>query len=86
METTIINHDTETALARIRFEHNDITLEQDFDLKAVIPGTVFVFQSMGLEFDEEAQGRVIERLTAMIQQGIEEGAIQNPPPADEPAE
>lgn len=88
MERTIISHDTETGVARIRFEHNGVTVENDYELIHVIPGTKLVFQSMGLEFDAETQDRVIERLTAMIQQGIEEGAILNPPPADpvEPAE
>lgn len=85
MERTIISHDTETGVARIRFEHNGVTVENDFNLIDVIPGTRMVFQSMGLEFDAETQERVIERLTAMIQQGIEEGAILNPPPV-EPAE
>lgn len=84
MERTIISHDTETGVARIRFEHNGVKVENDFNLIDVIPGTRMVFQSMGLEFDEETQERVIERLTAMIQQGIEEGAILNPPPDDEP--
>lgn len=84
MERTIINHDIETGVARIRFEHNGIKVENDFRLIDVVPGTRLVFESMGLAFDEEAQGRVIDRLTSMIQQGIEEGAILNPPPDDEP--
>jgi hypothetical protein len=83
MEMTIITHNTQTAKARIRFEHNDITVEQDFDLWSIVPGTRFVFPGMGLDFDEVAQEKVIQRLKTMITEQIESGAIQNPPQAPE---
>lgn len=79
MEITILTHDTATGKARIRFEHNGITVEDNFSLIDVVPGSRYVFQTMGLEFDESYQQLAIARLEAMIQSQIEEGVITNPP-------
>ena len=84
MERTIISHNVETATARIRFEHEGVTFENDFDLWQVIPGTRYVFESMGLDLDEGYQELAINRITDVIQLQIEQGAIQNPPEPEVP--
>ncbi len=79
MIRTVISHDATTGKARIKFEHNGVTVEQDYNLIDVIPSTRYVFAAMGLEFDESYQALAMDRLEATIQNQIEEGAIQNPP-------
>jgi len=84
VETTIISHDTTTGNARIRFEHNGVTVEQDFSLIDVVPGSRYVFSAMGLTFDESYQQLAITKLETMIQNQIEEGVITNPPEPEIP--
>lgn len=83
MKRTIISHDPATAIATIRFEHKDVTYEDTFNLKMVIPGADRVFADMGLPFDEDAQNRVIDKLTEKVQMGIEDGAIMASPPVED---
>lgn len=84
MIRTIISHDTDAGTARIRFEHNDVTVEDDFVLINVVPSTKYVFEQMGLVFDESYQTLAIERLTTSIESQIDAGAIKNPPPVEVP--
>ena len=84
MITTIISHDLETATARIRFEHQDVTLEDNYNLRFVIPGTDYIFAQMGIDFLEEYQVKAIEKLEASIQAQIENGSITMPPVAEAP--
>lgn len=79
MIKTIISHDKEKGVARIRFEHAGVTVEDNFILMDVVPGTKFVFQQMGLAFDEAYQDLAIERLTSSIESQIDDGTIQNAP-------
>lgn len=79
MEMTIISHNLATALARIRFEHAGITVENNFNLRHVIPGTDYIFSAMGIDFVEEYQTKAIEKLAASIEAQIDSGAIQNAP-------
>lgn len=86
MKTTIISHDKEKAVATIKFEHNDVTFEDTFDLKMIIPGSAHILNEMGIDFTEDHQTKVIEKLTAKVQSNIESGIITNappPPPVDE---
>ena len=80
MIKTIISHDVENAIAVIRFEHMDVTYQDTFDLKLVIPSSERIFEELGMPFDAEVQGRVIDRLEVVITSQIESGAIRNPPP------
>ena len=78
MQVTIVERDLEQATARITFEHNDVTYTDYFNLKKVVPGTEMIFKEYNLEFTEEYQNRVIEKLTSQIQYAIESGIIRNP--------
>ncbi|MDF0540738.1 hypothetical protein PX699_00145 [Sphingobium sp. H39-3-25] len=79
MIKTIITRDVGAATARIRFEHQDITIEQDYSLIDVVPGTRYVFEQMGMAFDEEHQDLAITRLETMIADQIDAGMIVSPP-------
>lgn len=83
MIRTILTHNTVKGTARIRFEHAGVTVEDDFVLINVVPSTKYVFEQMGLVFDETYQQLAIERLTTSIESQIDAGAIQNPPPIEE---
>lgn len=84
MIRTIISHDTDQGIARIRFEHNGVTVEDTYVLINVVPSTKYVFEQMGLVFDETYQALAIERLTTSIESQIDSGGIQNPPPVEAP--
>lgn len=83
MNRTIIERDIEAGTARIRFEHQDVTVEDTFYLINVVPSTAYVFSTMGLTFDESYQDLAIDRLEAMIQNQIEAGIISNPPEVEQ---
>lgn len=84
MERTVISHDIGLAKARIRFEHNDVVVEEDFDLANVVPSTKYVFEQMGMTFDEIYQSVAMDKLTTIIQSQIDQGLIKNPPPVETP--
>lgn len=84
MEKTIITHDTETAMARLRFVHNDVTVEDNYSLIDIVPTTRHTFGEFGEPFTEHFQLLAMDRLEAIIQNGIESGMIQNPPEAPVP--
>lgn len=79
MERTIISHDEKTCIAVVRFEHNDVSVEETFNLDIVVPGAKKVFEDFGLTFDKAAQLRALDQLTTRIQTMIENGAIVNKP-------
>jgi hypothetical protein len=79
MKKTIISHDTKAATARIKFEHNDVVHEADYNLKMIVPGTEYVFTQMGVDFTKAHQLKAIDKLEASIQLQIEQGVITNPP-------
>lgn len=84
MQRTIITHDPVTAMARVRFEHDGVSLEQVYNLKMVEPGSLRTFTDFGIEFSEEYQLIALDRLTAQIQQQIEEGMITAMPVPEQP--
>lgn len=66
-------------MATVRFEHAGVTVEQEFDLGLVIPGARDVFADLGVPFDEVFHLRALDYLTGVMQQGVIDGAIMNPP-------
>lgn len=84
MIRTILSHDTDKGIARIRFEHAGVTVEDTYVLINVVPSTKYVFEQMGLVFDESYQALAIERLTTSIESQIDSGGIQNPPAVEVP--
>lgn len=84
MEMTIISRDTDKATARLHFEHAGVTLEQDFDLVAAVPGTAYFLGVQGRSLTPEEQDRTLDYITSSIERQIDSGAIQNPPAPLEP--
>lgn len=84
MKKTIVSHDVKNAQARIRFEHNDVTHEADYDLKNIVPGSEYVFAQMGVEFTKSHQLKAIDKLTESITLQIEQGVIFNQPVVEVP--
>ncbi len=78
MQITILEHNLNTGLAKIKFEHNNVTHVENYDLKLVVPGTSMVLKAYGLDFTEEMQQRVIDKLTMQVQNEIETGILHNP--------
>jgi hypothetical protein len=79
MNVEILTHDVDTGAARIRFTHNDVVLEDNYNLKMIIPGSVKVLEALGQSFTEEMQLTALGSLTAWIQRDIEAGIIKNRP-------
>lgn len=77
MQVTILEHDKTKGTAKIKFEHNNVVHIQNYDLKYVVPGTDLVLKAYGLEFTEQMQQQVIDKLTVQVQRDIEAGIIVN---------
>ena len=79
MKVTILERDVDAGTAKLKFEHNDVVFTQSYNLKLVVPGTDRVLAQLGLEFTEDMQQTVIDRLTTTVTREIDEGIIRNPP-------
>ena len=77
MIVEVLEHDEVTTKARIKFTHNDVVHEEDYDLSLVVPGTTKVFSDLKIEFTKEHQLKVIDILTKWVQKNIESGLITN---------
>ncbi len=75
MIRTIITHDVSQATAKVRFEHLGVTVEDTYDLVAVIPGTV-AFIPEGEQLSEEGQETALDYLTDRIEWAITRGDIK----------
>lgn len=78
MQVEVLSWDKSIGKAKIRFSHNDVVHTDNYDLKLVVPGTERLLGELGVDFDEAMQQRVIDKLTAQVQHGIEAGVIKNP--------
>jgi hypothetical protein len=76
MQVTILEHNIHTAVAKIRFEQDDIVHEDTYNLLLVVPGTMATLRDQNLEFTLEMQERVIDQLTSWMQVKFDEGTIQ----------
>jgi hypothetical protein len=77
MNVEIITHDETTGEARIKFSHNDVVHEDNYNLKLVIPGSEKLLKQLNQEFTKEIQLKALDTLTKWIQKDIESGAITN---------
>jgi hypothetical protein len=74
---TIVSHDTATGKARIRFSDGTITMEHDYDLIYVVPGTKQTLEKTNTPFDETMQQNVIDTLTRWKQAEFDNGIAQS---------
>jgi hypothetical protein len=77
MNVEIISHDDTTGKARIKFSHNDVVHEADYDLTLVVPGMQKTLTDLGQTYTREMQLKALDKLIESIQFGIESGGIQN---------
>lgn len=84
MERTVLSHDVGSGIALIRFVHNDVTIEQEFNLKLVVPGSQHIFEQMGIAFTEAHQLTALDKLTEILTFQIDSGAVTNPPGYEAP--
>jgi len=82
MQRTIISHDTATGEAEVKFEHNGVVYQDRFNLKMVVPGSEHIFSEMGIDFNKKHQLTALDKLTAKIEDHIDQGIIKNIPQAD----
>ena len=79
MNLEIISHDEASAKARLKFTHNGVVHEDNYDLSLVVPGTTRIFAELNMEFTKEHQLKEIEKLKNLIHNQIESGALLNRP-------
>lgn len=77
MLVEILSHDVDTAIAKIKFTHNDVVVENTYDLLLVEPSMKKALELTKSTFTLELQQNVIEMLTVWVQRGIERGGLQN---------
>lgn len=76
MLVEILSHDVNTYMAEIKFTHNDVVVQDKFNLLLVEPTMKQTLYLLGEEFTPEHQQTVIDNLTAWMQRNIERGAYQ----------
>lgn len=84
MKRTIISHDVDTGVAEVTFEHGGITLTETLDLKKVVPGSEYIFSQMEIDFDETYQLKALDKLTARVQEQIDNGTLTVPKTPETP--
>jgi len=77
MLVEILSHDVDTAIAKIKFTHNDIVVEDEYNLLLVEPSMKKALELTGSSFTPELQQKVIDMLTGWVQNNIERGGLQN---------
>jgi hypothetical protein len=77
MLVEILSHDVDTAIAKIKFTHNDIVVEDEYNLLLVEPSMKRALDLTNSTFTPELQQKVIGLLTEWMQRNIERGGLQN---------
>lgn len=78
MQVDILEHDKENAKAKIKFTYQDIVITQDYDLKLVVPSTNIELAKLNVEYTEEVQQRIIDRVIAQVKAEIDAGILSVP--------
>ena len=77
MLVEVLSHDTETFMAEIKFTHNDVVVQDTYDLLLVEPTMKKTLEMENTTFTPEMQQAVIDKLTGWIQSSIEAGGLRN---------
>jgi hypothetical protein len=77
MQVEILSHDTETYMAKLRFTHNDIVVEDTYNLLLVEPMMKSALKLTNSTFSAELQRSVIDTLSSWVKTNIEQGALTN---------
>ena len=76
MDVKIIQHDVGAAKATIRFTHEGVVVENEYDLLRVIPDMKSSLDRTGQTFDAEMQNAVIATLTGWMQRAVDRGTFK----------
>jgi hypothetical protein len=79
MQVEIISHNIDTFIAEIKFTHNDVVVQDTYNLLLVEPTMIKTLEMNSLTFTPEMQQDVIDKLTAWVQRSIEAGGLQSLP-------
>lgn len=85
MQIDVLSHDTETYVARIRFTHKDVVVEDTYNLLLVEPTMKSALALAQTAFSVDMQNKVINTLAGWIESSIENGGLSNmpsPPPLE----
>jgi len=77
MLVEVLSHDVDTAIARIKFTHNDVVVENEYNLLLVEPSMKRTLELTNGVFTADLQQSVIGMLTNWVQRNIERGGLQN---------
>jgi hypothetical protein len=77
MLVEVLSHDVDTAIARIKFTHNDVVVENEYNLLLVEPSMKRTLELTNGTFTADLQQNVIDMLTSWVQRSIERGGLQN---------
>jgi hypothetical protein len=77
MQVEILSHDTNTYMAKLRFTHNGVVVEDTYNLLLVEPTMQSTLIRTNSTFSVELQQSVIDTLTGWVKNGIEQGALVN---------
>ena len=77
MLVEVLSHDVETYIAEIRFTHNDVVVQDTYNLLLVEPTMKATLARTNSAFTPEMQQKVIEKLTGWIQAQIEAGGLED---------
>jgi hypothetical protein len=77
MQVEVLSHDPNTYIAKLRFTHNGVVVEDTYNLLLVEPTMKRTLEITGVSFTPEMQQTVIDKLTGWIQDAIEAGGLRN---------
>lgn len=77
MQVTVLEHNVGAGTAKIKFEHSGVTHTASYDLGLVIPGMRIELAQQGLEFTENMQQDIMDRLAAQVEREIDAGILVN---------
>lgn len=77
MQVETLSHDPETHIAKLRFTHNGVVVEDTYNLLLVEPTMKRTLEITGVSFTLEMQQTVIDKLTGWIQDAIDSGGLRN---------
>jgi hypothetical protein len=75
MNRTIISHDTDKGIARIRFDQDGVVHEDTYDLVKVIPGTELTLKRQNVAFTVDIQNNVIDKLASWMQKKFDSNTV-----------
>jgi hypothetical protein len=77
MLVEVLSHDTETFMAEIKFTHNDVVVQDTYNLLLVEPSMKKALEMTQSTFTPEMQQDIIDKLARWTQVSIEAGGLRS---------